>query len=296
MSDRLDFERDGIDWPNREASRFVTAAGLSWHVQIMGQGPVALLVHGTGASTHSYGQLARILAKRFTVVVPDLPGHGFTDLPSSERLSLPGMAEDLGLLLQALNLRPMLAVGHSAGAAILVQMSLAGHSTPQALVSINGALLPFGSIAGQFFAPFAKLLALNPFLPWFVSWRAANFDAVAQTISNTGSTIAPEDIARYGRLFQTGNHVSAALGMLANWDLFALERDLHRLAVPLTLAVGSGDRAIAPEDAFRVRDLVPGAEVVLLPGLGHLAHEERPEELAEIVAGAAQAAVGVAAA
>lgn len=295
MSDRLVFEREH-DWPNREASRFVTAAGLSWHVQIMGHGPVVLLVHGTGASTHSYGQLSRILAKHFTVVMPDLPGHGFTDLPPSERLSLPGMAEDLGLLLQALNMEPMLAVGHSAGAAILVQMSLAGHSAPSALVSINGALLPFGSFAGQVFSPFAKLLALNPFLPWFVSWRAANSEAVARTISDTGSTIGPEDVERYGRLFQTGNHVSAALGMVANWDLFALERNLHRLTVPLVLAVGSADRAIAPEDAFRVRDLVPEAKVVLLRGLGHLAHEERPEDVAEIVVRTAKSADAVAAA
>ncbi|MGC1179757.1 MAG: alpha/beta fold hydrolase BchO [Methyloceanibacter sp.] len=290
MNDRLVFERDGQDWPNRDASRFVEAAGLSWHVQVMGQGPVVLLVHGTGASTHSYGQLAQILAKAFTVVVPDLPGHGFTDLPASERLSLPGMAEDIGQLLDALDLHPVLAVGHSAGAAILVQMCLDGRSAPAGLVSINGALLPFGSIAGQFFAPFAKLLVLNPFVPWFISWRAASPDAVARLIKNIGSTIEPQDVERYGRLFQTESHVSAALGMMAHWDLFTLERNLHRLEVPLVLAVGSADRAISPEDAFRVREHLPEAQVVLLHGLGHLAHEERPEEVAEIIVKAAQSA------
>jgi len=290
MNDRLVFERDGQDWPNRDASRFVEAAGLSWHVQVMGQGPVVLLVHGTGASTHSYGQLAQILAKAFTVVVPDLPGHGFTDLPASERLSLPGMAEDLGQLLDALDLHPVLAVGHSAGAAILVQMCLDWRSAPAGLVSINGALLPFGSIAGQFFAPFAKLLVLNPFVPWFISWRAASPDAVARLIKNIGSTIEPQDVERYGRLFQTESHVSAALGMMAHWDLFTLERNLHRLEVPLVLAVGSADRAISPEDAFRVREHLPEAQVVLLHGLGHLAHEERPEEVAEIIVKAAQSA------
>ena len=130
MRPRLDFERDGKDWPNRQASRFVKAAGLTWHVQIMGQGPVVLLVHGTGASTHSYGKLAQILAKSFTVVVPDLPGHGFTDLPPTRRLSLPCMAADLRQLLNALGVKPVLSVGHSAGAAILVQMCLDGASGP----------------------------------------------------------------------------------------------------------------------------------------------------------------------
>jgi magnesium chelatase accessory protein len=290
MSDRLIFERDARDWPNREASRFVDAAGLRWHVQVMGEGPVVLLVHGTGASTHSFGRLAPILAKTFTVVVPDLPGHGFTDLPPRERLSLPGMAEDLAALLQALELSPVLDVGHSAGAAILVQMALDGRAKPKAIVSINGALLPFGSIAGQFFSPMAKLLALNPFVPRFLSWRAANPEAVARLIRNTGSNLPPEDVGRYSRLFQTENHVAAALGMMANWDLFALERNLHRLDVPLILAVGGGDRAIAPEDAFTVRDHVPDAKVVLLRGAGHLAHEERPQDVADIVLGAMPAA------
>ncbi len=295
MSNRLIFEREP-DWPNRHASRFVKAAGLPWHVQIMGQGPVVLLVHGTGASTHSYGQLSQILCEGFTVVMPDLPGHGFTELPAPDRLSLPGMAEDLGALLEALDLHPVLGVGHSAGAAILIQMSLDGQRAPGSIVSLNGALLPFGGIAGQFFSPLAKLLVLNPLVPRFLTWRAANREAVARLIRNTGSTLEPVDIDRYAKLFQTESHVAAALGMMANWDLFTLERNLPRLKVPLTLVAGSADRAISPEDAFRVRDLVPGAEVVVLRGLGHLAHEERPEEIAKIVIKAVGTADALAAA
>lgn len=75
------WERDGADWPNRAASRFVTASGLTWHVQAMGapEAPVLLLLHGTGAATHSWAGLAPLLAARFRVIAPDLPGHGFTD-------------------------------------------------------------------------------------------------------------------------------------------------------------------------------------------------------------------------
>lgn len=288
MTNRLVFEREP-DWPNRQASRFVRAAGFNWHVQIMGEGPVVLLVHGTGASTHSYGELARILSKAFTVVVPDLPGHGFSQLPSSERLSLPNMAEDLGQALQALGVNPVLGVGHSAGAAVLVQMALDGRRAPTAIVSLNGALLPFGGVAGQIFSPLAKLLVLNPFAPRFFAWRAANPETVARLIRNTGSRLSPEEVNRYAKLFQTEKHVAAALGMMANWDLLSLERNLPRLKARLTLVAGSADRAISPDDAFKVRDRVPGAETVILRGLGHLAHEERPEEVAEIVAKAAMA-------
>ena len=72
------WEREGRDWPNRTYSRFVQAARLRWHVQLMGDGPALLLLHGTGAATHSWRALAPLLAERFTVVAPDLPGHGFT--------------------------------------------------------------------------------------------------------------------------------------------------------------------------------------------------------------------------
>jgi magnesium chelatase accessory protein len=289
VSDRLSFAQDGKDWPNREASRFVSAAGLNWHVQIMGSGPVVLLVHGTGSSTHSYAELAQILAKAFTVVVPDLPGHGFTDMPASSRLSLPGMAADLAALLDALALKPAIVVGHSAGVAILIEMCLAGRLQPDAIVSINGALLPFGSVVGQFFSPLAKLLVLNPVVPSLLTWRASRPGAVERLIRNTGSDIAPEGIGFYRRLFRNESHVAAALGMMAKWDLSRFERRLADLQVPLVLVVGGNDRAIAPDDAFKVKEWVPKAEIVFLRGLGHLAHEERPEEIAEILVKAARA-------
>jgi magnesium chelatase accessory protein len=102
VTDRPVWERDGRDWPNREASRFVRAAGLRWHVQVMGQGPALLLAHGTAATTHSWRALAPLLATRFTVVAPDLPGHGFTEAPPAVSLTVPGMACALAELLDTL--------------------------------------------------------------------------------------------------------------------------------------------------------------------------------------------------
>jgi magnesium chelatase accessory protein len=291
VPEKLDWAVDGMDWPNREASRFVEAAGFRWHVQVMGSGPVILLVHGTGASSHSFGELAKILSNAFTVVVPDLPGHGFTDLPPPSRLSMPNMAADLAALLSALELEPRVVVGHSAGAAILIEMCAEELIAPVAVVSINGALLPFGSVAGQFCSPIAKLLVLNPFVPKLFSWRALNEGAVERLIGGTGSQLDAEGLGYYARLFRSETHVEAALGMMASWNLHAFQRRLDSLRVLVILVVGGDDRAISPEDAFKVRDRLPNAEVVYLRGLGHLAHEERPEEIAEIVARAARSAV-----
>jgi magnesium chelatase accessory protein len=282
-SDGLSWDRDGRDWPNREASRFVTAAGLRWHVQQMGNGPVLLLIHGTGASTHSWRALAPLLAQSFTVVAPDLPGHGFTETPPRQGLSLPGMAREIGELLQQLALAPAIVVGHSAGAAVMIRMTLDGFVTPRALVSINGALLPFRGMASQFFSPLAKILVLNPLVPRLFAWRASDRAAVERLIRNTGSAIEPRGIELYHRLVSSPRHVAAALAMMASWDLEPLVRDLPGLKTPLLLIAGGEDRAISSDEAFRVRALLPSAKIEYLRGLGHLAHEERPEQLARVI-------------
>lgn len=289
-SEELCWERDGRDWPNREASRFVSVAGLRWHVQQTGRGPVLLLLHGTGASTHSWRALMPILASKFTVIAPDLPGHGFTETPTRQGLSLRGMANGIGELLQALALYPDIVVGHSAGAAVMIRMSLDGVITPRALVSLNGALLPFRGLASQFFSPLAKLLVRNPLVPRLFAWHASDRSAVERLLDSTGSKIDRDGVELYRRLVSSPRHVAATLAMMANWDLEPLVRDLPKLKTPLLLVVGGNDRAISTDQAFRIRERIPSAKVEYLRGLGHLAHEERPEQMAQLIVGWAPSA------
>ncbi|MBS0558518.1 MAG: alpha/beta fold hydrolase [Proteobacteria bacterium] len=284
MNGKPVWERDGRDWPNREASRFVQAGGLRWHVQVSGSGPAALLLHGTGASTHSWRDLAPLLARHFTVIAPDLPGHGFTATPPAARLSLDGMSWLLAQLMAALGVSPVLGIGHSAGAAILARGSLDGRITPAALVSINGALLMLRGLPGSLFAPLARTLARTSLAARLFAWRAGDPATVARLLDSTGSRIDPVGAALYARLARSPGHVAAALGMMANWDLRALEQDLPRLAGPMLLMTGDKDGTVPPAEAREVLRLVRGASEVVLPGLGHLAHEERPERTAaEIV-------------
>ena len=285
----LDWDKDGRDWPNREASRFVDAGGLRWHVQISGSGPVLLLLHGTGASSHSWRGLFPLLTRSFTVVAPDLPGHGFTAEASADQLSLPGMARAVTALLETLNLQPACIAGHSAGAAIALRMCLDATVMPRAVISINGALRPFGGMAAQLFPVMARMLAFNPFVQRFVAARAEDKAAVARLIQGTGSRLDAEGLEFYRRLFSTQSHVAAALGMMASWDLEALQRDLPKLKQPLTLIVGEADKAVPPEDARMIRRQLPHAVIVSMRGAGHLCHEERPEEAAQMIIDAADA-------
>jgi magnesium chelatase accessory protein len=283
MATYLDWQTDGADWPNREASRFVKAAGLVWHVQVMGQGPALLLLHGTGASTHSWRAVMPKLAAHYTVIAPDLPGHAFTNPAARKNLSLPGMAAALAALLKELKLSPVRAAGHSAGAAILVRMAVERLFAPVDLISFNGAFFPVSGVAGQFFSPLAKAVAGASLLQKMFA-RMADRKAVDRLLRDTGSVVDEEGIVLYQRLFSNEGHVAGTLGMMAAWDLHWVPQDLRNLPVPVYLVRAAKDRTISPADAEKAAKLVPRATVLDMQGLGHLAHEEDPAAAAAIIA------------
>jgi magnesium chelatase accessory protein len=283
MKNAPDWEVEGRDWPNRAVSRFVFAGNLRWHVQIMGHGPPIVLLHGTGAATHSWRDLAPLLSAHYTVVAPDLPGHGFTTLDSRRNQTLNRMAERLTALLSELAISPIALIGHSAGAAIAVRMALDGTIEPRTIVSLNGALTPFEGLNGVLFPALAKLLFLNPFAESIMAWRAADPAAVARIIAGTGSILDARGLDFYVRVMRCQRHVAAALSMMANWDLRPLQRDAARLRPRLALLAAGGDSAVPPSVAQAFRRRAPNATVIDLPGLGHLAHEEDPARLAEVI-------------
>jgi magnesium chelatase accessory protein len=265
---------------------------LRWHLQRAGAGPTILLLHGTGAATHSWAGLLPLLAPDFDVVAPDLPGHGFTAMPPARGLSLPGMARSVEALLRGLQVHPDLVVGHSAGAAVGARMILDGAIEPRALVSLSGALLPLRGMPGHLFSPVAKLLAGTPLITRIFAWRAADPAFTEQLIRQTGSRLEPPAVRHYQRLVQSPRHVRAALRMMASWDLEALAKDLPRLDGRLVLVSCANDRTVPPEEARRVQARVPGATLEEVPGLGHLGHEEDPRRFDALLRSVA-ARVGV---
>jgi magnesium chelatase accessory protein len=276
-------EADVRSWPNHELSRFVQAGGIRWHVQQMGQGPRLLLVHGTGASTHSWRDIIRPLGARFSVLAPDLPGHAFT-AQSPGGGSIAVMTDALAQLLDELQFSPDYVVGHSAGAVILCSLALAGRIVPRVIISINGAFLPLQGFAGWLFSPIAKLLAGNSLLPRLIAHRAEDSARVERVLRGTGSVIDPQGVEYYCRLTSDPTHLAGTLRMMADWDLHVFTQALPQLRVPLILLVADNDCTVPPRQAQTVHSLVANSRIVSLPRLGHLAHEENPALItAEIV-------------
>jgi magnesium chelatase accessory protein len=267
-------------WPHAAHSRCVDAGALRWHVQQWphqdSHAPVALLLHGTGAATHSWRHVAPLLAPRFHVIAPDLPGHGFTSTPPRQALTLPAVAQAVGELLGAMRLQPSLVIGHSAGAAIAMRMVIDSLIAPLLTVSINGAILPPQGPVGRWFLPLARVLASNSLVPpAFAAW--ARLPSMARRLlDSTGSRIDAEGERCYAHLMANATHAAGALRLMASWDLQPLADDLARWRPPLLLIAGADDRTLPASHSQRVQALVGDASsrCVVLPRLGHLAHEE----------------------
>ncbi len=286
MSSAPRWDVEGRNWPGRSHSRFVSTGPVRWHVQVQGpqDAPVLLLLHGTGAATHSWRDLAPLLADQFRVVAPDLPGHGFTRGRPVGGLTMVATARALGDLLRALEVAPVAIIGHSAGAALALRMALDDRAAPRAIIGLGAALLPIPGLAGVLFPSLARLLFVNPLAPYLAARMARQPGEVARFLArSTGSRIDAAGIAGYAALFGTADHCAGALGMMADWDLAGLRRDLARVNVPLLLIHGSADAAISLTDARAATAMIAHARLVALEGLGHLAHEEQPARIVDLI-------------
>lgn len=274
---------EGRDWPHRQHSRFVERGGLRWHVQIIGSGPPLLLLHGTGASGHSFRDLMPLLAGRFTVVVPDLPGHAFSVAPPPFIPSLPGTAAALAELLVELQLAPVVAVGHSAGAAVIARMALDRAIKPELLVGLGAAMVPFSGVATSWFVPAARLLAQSGLVAQLLALRAGDPGRVDRLVRGTGSTLSGPGVELYQRLACCPGHIAAVLAMLASWDLAPLYAALPTLNVRFLLLAGAAERAIPLAQQREVAARLPRGRLLVVERTGHLLHEEQPAVVARLI-------------
>lgn len=263
--------------PGHGGNGTVEASGLLWHYQSVGDGPVMVLIHGTGASLETWRHLVPRLADRFRVVTFDLPGHGASARMTPGADLLPRMAAAIAAMLRALELTPVVLVGHSAGAAIAATLCLEQGFKPAALIAINGVLLPIRSVPLGLWSGMARLCAATPFVPRLIAAAARRPASMQRLIDSTGSRLDAEGVERYTRLATDPAHIAGVLDMLAGWSLTGLAASLGALTVPLLLLAADHDRTVSPVEAVRVRRVLPTATVVALPGCGHLAHEERPD-------------------
>lgn len=262
-------------------SRTVASRPHRWHTVTVGEGTPTLMLHGAGSSGLSWRRLADLMAGDHRMTIPDLPGHGQTRLGTRQRSGLAHMAEDVATLAAAEMPRIDLIVAHSAGAAVALE--LARHVEVGRIVAINPALRPFDGIAGWLFPLLAKALGANPLVPHLFARMAGGERRVRELLEAQGSAIDAEMVAHYRALVSDPAHVGGALTMMGQWTVEDLRRALPEIETPVLFLAGANDRTVPPETSVEAAGLMLNARVELLDGLGHLAHEEAAERVAELV-------------
>ncbi len=273
------------DWPQRQHSRALRVGAIDWHVQVAGHGPTVLLLHGTGGSAHSWADLLPTLAAQATVVVPDLPGHGWTTGAQLADLTLPRMAQQLLALLAALQLpAPALVAGHSAGAALALRLALDGPGRGPALATrvlgFAPSLVAPPDAYTRWLAPLINPVATAGPVASLMARVAGPSGLIDLLLGSTGSKLSADQRAPYKRLFADRGHVRGSVGFMAGADLPTLNADCRRLPGHVALVLGASDRWI-PERLLRpvIARHLPQADVQTWPG-GHLVHEEDPARAA----------------
>jgi magnesium chelatase accessory protein len=235
------------------------------------------MLHGLGASTHSWRGLAPLLAQHYRVVMVDLPGHAFTSTPTAQSAGLQAMAQALHDLLDQLNWWPQVVVGHSAGATLAARMVLNHPERPSpSLVAFNPAWLPLAGMAHWLFPLSAKLISLNPLSAWMFAKTMQQDKLVFKILNSTGSAVRPAEAFFYKALMQSPSHVQGVLQMMLHHDLGALPQQLAELKNQVLILAAENDQAVPHDHAVTAQQRIPGATLLSLQGLGHLAHEENP--------------------
>jgi pimeloyl-ACP methyl ester carboxylesterase len=234
--------------------------------------PPLLLIHGLGTSGRLWCDVARDLEHTHRSLIPDLPGCGRSERPRKAQLSPAAQAESLLALLTALGHDRAVVAGHDIGGAVAVHMAALAPERIAALVLVNTPLHL------DAWPPAAVRPLLVPGLGNAIS-RAASLrrDTTAAAVSAlAGGPVSVSDGLRgmtdIVRAFDAGA-AAAALGVIAS-------------APPPTLVLwGADNERLTPSYGARIAAEIPGATWVPVVGAGHLLPQERPERVAEEVAG-----------
>ncbi len=251
------------------ASKFLELQGVRVHYRDEGHGPPLVLLHGTGASLHTWDAWTAALSPTHRVLRMDLPGFGLTGPNRTGDYSVKGYVAFVESFREALGLGRFALAGNSLGGQIAWNYAVAYPQQLTELILVDPAGFKIARPALVFRLARVPLLStllsvLDPGPMVRKSLRDAYGDA---------SKVTPELLERYRRLaLREGNR--AAFIARARQPEPDRTADLSRISTPTLVLWGAEDRLIPVADAERFASAIPGAQLRIYPGVGHVPMEE----------------------
>lgn len=267
---------------------FAEVDGMRMRYLRCGTGQPLLLIHGLLGYSFCWRRNYEELSRHFDVIAPDLLGIGFSERPPRMDCSMRAAAGRLLRFLDVLGIDQANVIGNSHGGALAAMMAALGAETGRQRVRrlLLGAPVNPWSTHGTLIT---AMLASRPgkvAFPaiWSVLRRARGY--ILERMYADPSLIPPGSVEGYISGLADPGTTEYLLGIVRCWhsDLRELETAYTRLGgVPTLLLWGDRDTAVLPESAQHIRQAAPHAELVILPGIGHLPQEEAPEQFHSVV-------------
>lgn len=271
------------------ARTHVAADGVSIHVETAGRvdAPVVVGLHGFTSGTFTWAGLAPLLVDEHRFVAWDRPPFGRSDRPrprtgAGDPYSVEAeLARTLALHDDVVgHRRPHVVVGHSAGALLAVQATLAGVIAPRALVLVAPAL-------GGAPPPLIRSLARVP------GSGAVATAALRVALRGAGAALRaggrhPNPVTEAAsrataRAMREPGTAEALWHLTKTWEPADVLDGADTSVLPaITVITGADDRIARPENQAATAERL-GAEHVVLDGVGHVPHEQVPDEVARII-------------
>ncbi|MEA2221267.1 MAG: hypothetical protein QOJ35_3893 [Solirubrobacteraceae bacterium] len=249
--------------------------------RIGGRGPLLILVHGITNSSATWQPVLATLAQRFTVLAPDLLGHGDSAKPRGD-YSLGANASLLRDLMVALGHERATIVGHSLGGGIAMQIAYQFPERVQRLVLVSSGGL------GRQVSPVLRAVALpgaEYVLPLLASEPLVNAGAkVGEWIERIGLRVGSDVGAMASGLASLRDiearrafvHTARSVIDLGGQRVDATDKLYLAQAVPTLIVWGDRDPIIPARHGIRAHERMPGSRLAIFEGAGHLPHHDDP--------------------
>lgn len=254
----------------------------------VGEGPVLLLLHGLGCDHTTWDPIIDILARRYTVIAPDMLGHGLSDKPRAD-YSVGGYANGMRDLLTCLGIDKATVVGHSFGGGVAMQFAYQFPERTERLVLVaSGGLGPevtpvIRAITTPGFHQAMHLLMLP-------GVRHATTGAL-RALARTGWQLTRDldEVAEIYESFKsapTRHAIRHVVRAVVDWQgqiVTMADRAYLTEEMPMAVVWGRNDQVIPVAHANNAARLAPSARVEVIPNAGHFPHKDHPERFAKIL-------------
>ena len=262
-------------------SRTAKIDNVQLHYLTAGHGPGVLLLHGYAETSRMWRPIIPLLAEKFTVIAPDLPGIGDSSIPT-DKIDMISAAERIHTLVRSLGVEKARVVGHDIG------------------------LMVAYAYAAKFPAEVEKLALMDAFLPGVPGWEPIynspnvwhfrfNGEYPEKLVqgreriyfeyfwnvfaADKNRSLAEADRKAYAEAYSKPGRMRAAWAYFASWPQLA--KDFAQLSqTKLTMPVLSigGEKSLGKELGEQAKLITDNATVIVLPNTGHWILEERPKE------------------